>query len=185
MARSGKWLFCRFQFMPFKFISLIYTKMVKIILYWLFSTFYHLTRTSEHARKNFSSKNIMLQLKLTIYLSFLAFWHVCAIFRELFCETANQSLYTSHNIADFVQLWFCEKLNEKLAVVKIPIAWQERWNAIWEKWLARWFTKCHLHTSRFSRFTNIFSRSQQFENKYITGLIMIRTQLTLFNKKYT
>ncbi len=51
-------------------------------------------------------------LKLAIHLSFLAFRHVRALFREI----ANQSLYTFHNIADFSHLWFCEKLDEKLAL---------------------------------------------------------------------
>ncbi len=51
-------------------------------------------------------------LKLAIHLLFLVFWHVRALFREI----ANQSLYTSHNITDFVYLWFREKLDEKLAV---------------------------------------------------------------------
>ncbi len=55
-------------------------------------------------------------LKLAIHLSFLAFRHVRALFRELFREIAIQSLYTSHNIANFVYLWFCEKLDEKLAI---------------------------------------------------------------------
>ncbi len=55
-------------------------------------------------------------LKLAIRLSFLAFQHVCALLRELFCEIANQSLFTSHNIANFVHLWFCEKLDEKLSL---------------------------------------------------------------------
>ncbi len=45
-------------------------------------------------------------LKLAIHLLFLAFWLVRALFREI----ANQSLYTSHNIVDFVHLWFCKKL---------------------------------------------------------------------------
>ncbi len=39
-------------------------------------------------------------LKLAIHLSFLAFQHVRALFREI----ANQSLYTSHNITDFLHL---------------------------------------------------------------------------------
>ncbi len=55
-------------------------------------------------------------LKLAIQLSFLAFRHVRALFRELFCEIANQSLYSFHNITDFCHLWFCEKLDEKLAL---------------------------------------------------------------------
>ncbi len=54
--------------------------------------------------------------KLAIYLSVLKFWNVRALFCELFREIANQSLYTSHNIADFVHLWFCKKLVEKLAI---------------------------------------------------------------------
>ncbi len=50
--------------------------------------------------------------KLAIHLSFLTFRHVRALFREI----ANQSLYTFHNIANFGHLWFCEKLDEKLAL---------------------------------------------------------------------
>ncbi len=48
--------------------------------------------------------------------------------------------------------------------VKIPTVWLEQRNARWEKWLARWFTKCHLYTYRFSHFANIFS------HKCIAGL---------------
>ncbi len=87
--------------------------------------------------------------KLPIHLSFLTFWHVRALFRELFHEIANESLYISHNIADFVQPWFCEKLYKCTnsaplrRFVKIPITRRERRNADWEKWLARQFTKCH------------------------------------------
>ncbi len=47
--------------------------------------------------------------------------------------------------------------------------WKYR-NARWEKWLAKRFTKCHLYTSRFSRFANIFSRSRQFDDKCIASL---------------
>ncbi len=100
--------------------------------------------------------------KLAIHLSFLTFRHVRALFRELFRENANQSLYTSHNITDFIHLWFCEKLDKKLSLsplwhfVKIPTVWRERRNARWEKWLARWFTKCHLYTYRFSHFAKFF-----------------------------
>ncbi len=54
--------------------------------------------------------------KLAIQLSFLAFRHVRALFCELFCEIANQSLCTFHNIANFGYLWFCEKLDKKLAL---------------------------------------------------------------------
>ncbi len=54
--------------------------------------------------------------KLAIHLLFLVFRHVCALFRKLFREIANQSIYTSHNIANFAHLWFCKKLDEKLAV---------------------------------------------------------------------
>ncbi len=56
--------------------------------------------------------------------------------------------------------------------VNIPIAWREWRNKSWEKWLTRRFTKCHLYTSRFSRFANIFSRSHQFDDKCIAGLVM-------------
>ncbi len=55
-------------------------------------------------------------VKLAIHLSFLALRHVCALFREVFREIANQSLYTSHNITDFIHIWFCEKLDEKLVL---------------------------------------------------------------------
>ncbi len=51
--------------------------------------------------------------------------------------------------------------------VKVPIVWREWQNATLEKWLARWFTKCHLYTSHFSHFANIFSRSRQFDDKCI------------------
>ncbi len=106
------------------------------------------TQTHYHTIKH----NLVTRLiqKLVIYLSFLAFQHVCALFCELFCETANQSLYTSHNITDFVHPWFCEKPYEKLSLsplwcfVKIPTVWWKWQNVRWEKWLARWFTKCHL-----------------------------------------
>ncbi len=114
-------------------------------------------------------------LKLAIQLSFITFRHVRAIFRELFREIANQSLYTSHNIAHFIHLWFCKKLDEKLSLsplwcfVKVPIVWWERRNERWKKWLVRWFTKCHLYTYRFSHFANIFSRSRQFDDKCIAG----------------
>ncbi len=53
-------------------------------------------------------------MKPFIHLSFIVFRHVRALFCELFCEIANQSLYTFHNIDDFVHLWFCEKVDEKL-----------------------------------------------------------------------
>ncbi len=46
----------------------------------------------------------VLTLKLAIHLSFFAFRHVRALFRELFHEIANQSLDTSHNITDFIHL---------------------------------------------------------------------------------
>ncbi len=78
-------------------------------------------------------------LKLDIHISFLAFWHVCALLRELFCEIANQSLYTSPNIADFIYLWFCEKLDEKFVPLS-SLKFRENndhlreWrNASWEK----------------------------------------------------
>ncbi len=51
--------------------------------------------------------------------------------------------------------------------VKIPIAWRERCHTRWEQWLARRFTNCHLYTSRFSRFANIFLHSRQFNDKCI------------------
>ncbi len=53
--------------------------------------------------------------------------------------------------------------------MKIPTVWRERRNARWEKWLARWFTKCRLYTYRFSHFANIFSHSRQFDDKCIAG----------------
>ncbi len=97
-------------------------------------------------------------IKLTIHLSFLTFQLFCA----LFCKTANQSLYTSHNITDFVHFDSARNLTRNLfyrplwRFVKIPIIWREWWNARWEKWLARRFTKCRLYTSCFSRFPTVF-----------------------------
>ncbi len=115
--------------------------------------------------------NVLAQItiKLAIHLSFLESWHVRALFRELFREIANQSLCTSHNISDFIHLWLLS-LSPLWRFVKIPTVWRERRNARWEKWLARWFTKCQLYTYRFSHFTNIFSRSRQFDDKCIAGL---------------
>ncbi len=125
-----------------------------------------------------------------IHLSFLAFRQV----RELFRGIANQSLYTSHNIFDFIHLCFCEKLDEKLdkctnsaplwCLVKTLIAWREWQNVRWEKWLARWFTKCHPYTSRLFCFANIFSRSCQFNNKCIAGFNAC-TNLTNFSNHTT
>ncbi len=114
-------------------------------------------------------------LKLAIHLSFLTFRYVRALFGELLREIGNQSLYTSYNITDFVHLWFCEELDEKLSLspfwrfVKIPTVWRERRNARWEKWLARWFTKCHLYTHHVSHFANSFLRSRKVDNKCIAG----------------
>ncbi len=107
--------------------------------------------------------------KLAIPLSFLAFRYVCA----LFCEIANQSLYTSHNVANFVHLWFWEKLDEKLAISS-SLTFCENTDRLartarLEKWLGSRFTKCHLYTSRFSCLANIFSRSRQFDDKCIPG----------------
>ncbi len=64
--------------------------------------------------------------------------------------------------------------------VKIPIAWRERQNTRWEKWLARRFTKCHLYTSRFSHFANIFSCSLQFDDKCIAGF----KKLSIFRENW-
>ncbi len=92
-------------------------------------------------------------------------------FRELFHEIVNQSLYTSHNITDFVHLWFCEKLDEKLAISSsLTFCENTECLARWEKWLARRFTKCYLHTFHFSHFADIFSHSRQFDDKRIAGL---------------
>ncbi len=57
---------------------------------------------------------------------------------------------------------------------------RERRKARWEKWLARWFTKCHLYTYRFSHFANIFSRSRQFDNKCIAGFIVVFSYIFVF-----
>ncbi len=67
--------------------------------------------------------------------------------------------------------WFCKKLaiHPLWHFMKIVIAWWERRNVRWEKWLSRRFTKCHQYTSRFSRFANMFSRSRQFDDKCIAG----------------
>ncbi len=105
-----------------------------------------------------------LTIKLAIHLSFLVFRHVRALFRKLFREIA---LYTSHNIADFVHLWFCEKL-----VLSSSLTFCENTDRLvrmakreMRKMMAKWFTKCHLYTSRFSSFTKIFSHSRQFDDK--------------------
>ncbi len=63
-------------------------------------------KTLAKHRQNVKHEKCIASLKLAIHLSFLAFWHVCALFREI----ANQWLYTSHNIVNFVHLWFSEKL---------------------------------------------------------------------------
>ncbi len=89
-------------------------------------------REQWNARKKKRTTNHSIKIT-SIHLSFLAFRHVCALFRELFLETMNQSPYTSHNIANFIHLWFCEKL-DKWHFVKIPIAWWEWRNTRWEKW---------------------------------------------------
>ncbi len=118
---------------------------------------------STHQNKQRSSYS----LKLAIHLSFLAFRHV----RELFHEIANQSLYTSHNITDFVRLWFCEKL-----AVSSSLTFCENTDRLartakhkMRKVMARQFTKCHVYTSRFSHFANIFSHSRQFDDKSVAG----------------
>ncbi len=132
--------------------------------------------------KNFLVCSVMCHVtnvKLAIHLSFLTFRHVRALFCELFRKIANQSLYTSHNITDFVHLWFFEKFDEKLSLsplwhfVKILTVWRKWRNERWEKWLARWFMKCHLYTYRFSHFANIFSRSHQFDDKCIASLRLV------------
>ncbi len=90
----------------------------------------------------FNTWNVLtlsILLKLAIHLSFLAFRHVRALFHELFREIANQLLDTSHNIANFVHLWFCEKLDEKFFLsplwrfVKISAIWWEWRNGRREK----------------------------------------------------
>ncbi len=74
----------------------------------------------------------LADLKLTIHLSFLVFRHVRALFCELFCKIANQSLYTSHNITDFVHLWFCEKLivSSSLASYKLIVKLTRMWKNV-------------------------------------------------------
>ncbi len=68
--------------------------------------------------------------------------------------------------------------------VKIPIAWRERRNTQWEKWLASRFTKCHLYTTHFSRFANIFSRSRQFDDKCIAGFTILEKMSTSFGTTF-
>ncbi len=45
--------------------------------------------------------------------------------------------------------------NRLWCFVKIPIAWRERRNARWEKWLTRWFTNCNLYTSHFANIQGV------------------------------
>ncbi len=128
----------------------------------LVNHFYHLAfRLSCQAIGIFTKRQ-----KLAIYLSFLVFRHV----RALFCEIANQSLYTSQispisfifdSAGNLTRNLPCRPL---WRFMKIPIIRREWQNARWEKWFARWFTKCHLYTSRFSYFADIFSRSRQFDD---------------------
>ncbi len=79
------------------------------------------------------------------------------------------------DISDFVHLWFCEKLaiSSFFTFCESLIAWREWWNVRWEKWLARQFMKCHLYTSRFSHFANIFSCFRQFADKCIARLRVV------------
>ncbi len=61
------------------------------------------------------------------------------------------------------ETWRETSLSPLWRFVKIPTVWREQWNARWEKWLARWFMKCHLYTYCFSHFANIFSGSRRFD----------------------
>ncbi len=122
-------------------------------------------------------------LQLVMRLSFLVFWHVCALFREI----ANQSLYlltispisfifdSARNLS-YHPLW---------RFVQIPITWWEWRNTKWEKWLARRFMKYHLYASCFSHFANIFSLSFQFDEKCIAGYEKKDWRDSLWNATYT
>ncbi len=106
-------------------------------------------------------------LKLAIHLSFLAlFRRRFAMFVHYFVNyfvRLQTSYYTLLTISPISFIFdFATNLTRNLSYrplghfVKIPIAWRERGNTRWEKSLARRFTKCHLYTSHFSRFANIF-----------------------------
>ncbi len=111
-----------------------------------------------------------------MHLSFLAFGHICALFRELFHEIVNQH-YTLLTISPILFIFYSARnlmrnfpYRPLWRFMKIPIVWWERRNVRWEKWLARRFTKCHLYTFHLSRFANIFAHSRQFDDKCIAGL---------------
>ncbi len=94
-------------------------------------------------------------------------------FVNYFVRLQTHPLYTSHNITNIVHLWFCEKLDKKLAVSS-SLKFRENIDHLartakreMRKWLMRWFTKCHLYTSHFA---NIFSHSRQFNDVCIAGL---------------
>ncbi len=117
--------------------------------------------------------------ELAIHLSFLAFHMFVHYFVNYFVRllTNHYTLLTVSPISFIFDS--VRNLTRNLpyrplwCFVKIPIVWREWRNARWEKWLARQFTKCHLYTSRFSRFANIFSRSRQFGDKCIAGCRMV------------
>ncbi len=119
-----------------------------------------------------TTSQLMTTLKLAIHFSFLAFWHARTLFHELFggLQTNHYTLLTISSISFILDS--TRNLMRNLSYcplkrfMKVPITWREWRNARWEKWLARRITKCHLYTSRFSRFANIFSRSRQF-NDYV------------------
>ncbi len=123
--------------------------------------------------------SFMHHCKLAIHLSFLAFWHVRALFRELFSEIAKQSLYTSHNIVNFVHLWFCEKFDEKLAISSSLTFWENTDRlAITVKYEMRKIIGKMVYEMPFIHFSflsfTIFSRSHQFDNKCIAGLTSLQ-----------
>ncbi len=68
------------------------------------------------------SRRILPQAGYTLIISRVSTYS-CTIC-ELLCEIANQSLYISHNIADFVHLWFCEKLDENFPYLPFDISWK-------------------------------------------------------------
>ncbi len=108
-----------------------------------------------------------------IHLSVLAFRHVRAVSREQFCEIANQSLYTSHNITNFIHLWFCEKPDKKLAVSS-SLTFRENTDHLGRR------AKCTMRKmigetvykmpSIYFSFRQQFSHSHQFDDKCIAGL---------------
>ncbi len=115
-----------------------------------------------------------ISLKLAVHLSFLASRHVHALFHKI----VNQSLYTSYNITNFIHLWFCDKLDEKL-VISSSLTFHENIDRL-ARTLKRemWKMIGKMVCEMTSRFVNIFSHSLQFDNKYIAGFRLVLGMFT-------